>query len=241
MCNRSNREKRDSDDCSIIKLFETGHFPLISRLENISSVRRTSHFSFFLKQLKLTCDNELGARRTATGTTRPLPYLLASLLSADYWYLDSMRSLSPKVLLALFTWILALESCHPFVSPKSRIHLGSTRSMPTSLSLDIPEGATGRVEPLPIINQEDVAGASLADRLEQKLVTRETKDAMAPKELTVRRILSFAIPAIGIWLCNPLLSVIDTSSVGLIAGTVQQAALNPAVAVTDYSARCMVR
>jgi hypothetical protein len=141
-----------------------------------------------------------------------------------------MRSLSPNVLLTLFTWILAPESCHPFVSPTSRIHLASTRSIPTSLFLDIPEDATDRVEPLPIIEQENVASAS-----------KETKNARAPKELTVRRILSFAIPAIGIWLCNPLLSVIDTSSVGLIAGTVQQAALNPAVAVTDYSARCMVR
>jgi Na+-driven multidrug efflux pump len=52
----------------------------------------------------------------------------------------------------------------------------------------------------------------------------------------VRRILRFAIPAIGVWLCGPLLSLIDTGAVGLLGGTVQQAALNPAVAVTDYSA-----
>ena len=56
----------------------------------------------------------------------------------------------------------------------------------------------------------------------------------------VADILRIAIPAIGIWLCNPLLSMIDTSTVGLFAGTAQQAALNPAVSVTDYSARLMV-
>jgi Na+-driven multidrug efflux pump len=56
---------------------------------------------------------------------------------------------------------------------------------------------------------------------------------------TTQSILRFAIPAIGIWICSPLLSMIDTSTVGLICGTAQQAALNPAVAVSDYSARIM--
>jgi len=51
---------------------------------------------------------------------------------------------------------------------------------------------------------------------------------------SVRQILRFAIPAIGVWLCSPILSMIDTSAVGLLSGTAQQAALNPAVSVTDY-------
>jgi hypothetical protein len=34
--------------------------------------------------------------------------------------------------------------------------------------------------------------------------------------------------------------MIDTSAVGLLSGTAQQAALNPAVAVTDYGALLMV-
>jgi hypothetical protein len=57
----------------------------------------------------------------------------------------------------------------------------------------------------------------------------------------VAKILKFAIPAIGVWLCGPLLSLIDTSAVGVFSGTVQQAALNPAVAVTDYAALLIVR
>jgi Na+-driven multidrug efflux pump len=56
---------------------------------------------------------------------------------------------------------------------------------------------------------------------------------------SVTKVLMFAIPAMGVWLCNPLLSLIDTSAVGIWSGTVQQAALNPAVAVTDYSALLM--
>lgn len=54
---------------------------------------------------------------------------------------------------------------------------------------------------------------------------------------SVRMILRFALPATGIFLCSPLLSLIDTSTVGLLAGTNQQAALNPAVSLTEYSSR----
>jgi hypothetical protein len=36
---------------------------------------------------------------------------------------------------------------------------------------------------------------------------------------SVGRILRFAIPAIAVWLCGPLLSLIDTSAVGLLSGT----------------------
>ena len=57
---------------------------------------------------------------------------------------------------------------------------------------------------------------------------------------SVSRILKFAVPAVGVWLCSPLLSLIDTSAVGLLSGTTQQAALNPAVAVTDYAALLIV-
>jgi hypothetical protein len=57
---------------------------------------------------------------------------------------------------------------------------------------------------------------------------------------SVSKIIKFAIPAIGVWLCNPLLSLIDTSAVGILCGTTQQAALSPAVAVTDYAALLIV-
>ena len=53
---------------------------------------------------------------------------------------------------------------------------------------------------------------------------------------TIFRLLQYTLPAIGIWLCSPVLSMIDTAAVGLLAGTAQQAALNPAIAVSDYGA-----
>jgi len=59
---------------------------------------------------------------------------------------------------------------------------------------------------------------------------------MKAKGASLSAIIKFAIPAVGVWLCSPILSLIDTSAVGLLAGTAQQASLSPAVAVTDYSA-----
>jgi len=53
---------------------------------------------------------------------------------------------------------------------------------------------------------------------------------------SVKKILRFTLPAIGIWLCSPVLSMIDTASVGLLSGTAQQAALNPAVSLTENAA-----
>jgi len=64
------------------------------------------------------------------------------------------------------------------------------------------------------------------------VVIPSTNVAEAPG---VRAILAFAIPAIAVWLCGPILSLIDTAAVGIFAGTTHQAALAPAVAVTDYT------
>jgi hypothetical protein len=58
---------------------------------------------------------------------------------------------------------------------------------------------------------------------------------------TVQNIIKFAIPAIGIWLCGPVLSLIDTSAVGMMSGTSQLAALNPAITITDDGALLVVR
>ena len=48
-----------------------------------------------------------------------------------------------------------------------------------------------------------------------------------------RHMLGFAIPALGIFLCNPLLSNIDNAFVGKTVGTLGLAALSPATICTD--------
>lgn len=79
----------------------------------------------------------------------------------------------------------------------------------------------------------EISEPNVEEQIKENSLVTEDQSVDIPG---VRDILRFAIPAIGVWLCSPLLSLIDTSAVGLLSGTTQQAALNPAVAVTDYSA-----
>ena len=89
-------------------------------------------------------------------------------------------------------------------------------------------------------NMEDVSGSPELDVVSESANEIIEKDTAIDSAPSVRKILKFAIPAIGVWLCGPILSLIDTSAVGVLSGTVQQAALNPAVAVTDYAALLIV-
>jgi len=79
----------------------------------------------------------------------------------------------------------------------------------------------------------------IADTRTFEQQSTEEQETQAVEVPSIIRIVNFAIPAIGVYLCSPLLSMIDTSTVGLLCGTLQQAALNPAVTITDYSARTM--
>jgi len=85
-------------------------------------------------------------------------------------------------------------------------------------------------EALPIVEDEVVVIESPEEG------GRVSVAAAAEDHPSISKIVKFTLPAIGVWLCSPVLSMIDTASVGLLAGTAQQAALNPAVSVTDYGA-----
>jgi hypothetical protein len=61
--------------------------------------------------------------------------------------------------------------------------------------------------------------------------TAATKSVLSSK----RELLRFAIPALGIYLANPLLSNIDNAFVGRTVGTAGLAALSPATICTDQS------
>jgi hypothetical protein len=60
-----------------------------------------------------------------------------------------------------------------------------------------------------------------------------SKKVLAVKEASKRAMLGFAIPALGIYLTNPLLSNIDNAFVGRTIGTAGLAALSPATICTD--------
>lgn len=97
--------------------------------------------------------------------------------------------------------------------------------------LQVPKVATIR-------GAEDLSLSTDASNVDASESSKDNDDRNASIISTpsVKEILKFAVPAIGVWLCGPILSLIDTSAVGVLSGTVQQAALNPAVAVTDYAA-----
>lgn len=91
------------------------------------------------------------------------------------------------------------------------------------LQLISSEVSTSKVSP-------DINAPDTPEKKEES-TTQDTIDAPSVKSIS-----RFAIAALGVWLCSPILSLIDTSAVGLLSGTAQQAALNPAVSVTEYSA-----
>ena len=96
-----------------------------------------------------------------------------------------------------------------YFSPGIRLLRRSSRSPPTAADADADADADG-----------DADGSS-------SLSTKKPAGLLP--------IFRFAIPAIAVWLCSPVLSLIDTSFVGLLAGTGEQAALSPAVAISDYA------
>jgi len=87
-------------------------------------------------------------------------------------------------------------------------------------------------------DDEDEDESTESDNLQQLDQRTEESQLTSLSESTpsIAKILKYTIPAIGIWLCSPVLSMIDTAAVGLLSGTAQQAALNPAVSVTDFGA-----
>ena len=77
-------------------------------------------------------------------------------------------------------------------------------------------------------SSDDEGGTSSAD---EALVESGTTEG--GKNASKREMLGFAIPALGIYLANPLLSNIDNSFVGKTVGTSGLAALSPATICTD--------
>jgi hypothetical protein len=112
-------------------------------------------------------------------------------------------------------------------SPEMVIGVTTQLSEESTIAAELAMGAMAPVNATAVADVKDV---------EVTVFPEELADAPS-----VSKILKFAVPAVGVWLCSPLLSLIDTSAVGLLSGTAQQAALNPAVAVTEYTALLIVR
>lgn len=113
--------------------------------------------------------------------------------------------------------------------------------MAVGIATHIPEETTASTEiALSHVTPHDSDNETVAVPVSSDAAKVETTPSLQTETVieapSVKKILKFAVPAIGVWLCGPMLSLIDTSAVGLLSGTAQQAALNPAVAVTEYAA-----
>jgi len=120
----------------------------------------------------------------------------------------------------------------------SRIPFRTTRNLSPPIAFrklgTILGSNSGDDEPCCVKNS-DTNGTNLSR------IVKGSKDSFTSIEApSMRNIISFAIPAMGIWLCGPLLSLIDTSAVGMLSGTSQLAALNPAITITDDGALLVV-
>ena len=60
-----------------------------------------------------------------------------------------------------------------------------------------------------------------------ELATDETEKKLYPATPTFKECLAFTLPALGIYVCSPLMSLIDASFVGRVS-SVELAALGPA-------------
>mmetsp|Transcript_28611 Transcript_28611/g.49379 ORF Transcript_28611/g.49379 Transcript_28611/m.49379 type:complete len:749 (+) Transcript_28611:37-2283(+) len=107
-----------------------------------------------------------------------------------------------------------------------------------SIGSDISDSSVGEDEKKDEVYEKKLDFNKLTDDEKQQStrITTTNKSILVDSTPSIPKILRYTIPAIGVWLCSPVLSMIDTAAVGLLSGTAQQAALNPAVSVTDYGA-----
>ncbi|KAG7354414.1 MATE efflux family protein [Nitzschia inconspicua] len=84
-------------------------------------------------------------------------------------------------------------------------------------------------------NDNDVKKHSRAQKQQQQ--QQQQRILQEYNVPTTKEVLKFAVPAISVWLCVPLMAMMDTSAVGSMAGTLPLAALNPAIAVISYSSK----
>jgi len=143
--------------------------------------------------------------------------------------------LLPSVLLLILT-----QTSSPLTLATTRHHATSHHTTlyssplptPPDASADVTSSSISLVSSPPVIKPRVDALISLSPLELRRKSSRRSRQSRVT-------IIKFAIPAIGVWLCNPILSLVDTSVVGVFSGTFDQAALSPAVAITDYSMICL--
>ena len=143
------------------------------------------------------------------------------------------------------TVFLLLQQCNAYTLPKTPLRHYATRRTGPALQSTAESMEFDRIQ-LPDEDRDVLDKLQLFSTLPTELALPvPPRPPLEPSPVvietpSIQKILSYTLPAIGVWLCGPILSMIDTAAVGLLSGTAQQAALNPAVSVTDYGALVVV-
>ncbi|MED6125743.1 Protein DETOXIFICATION 46, chloroplastic [Stylosanthes scabra] len=117
--------------------------------------------------------------------------------------------------------------------PPSLILINNQRALPLSAGLTLTNSTIRRTwrKRLATARDEELTGED-----EEEGIARETaKEELANQSIwkQMKEIVMFTGPATGLWLCGPLMSLIDTAVIGQ-GSSIELAALGPATVVCDY-------
>jgi len=143
--------------------------------------------------------------------------------------------------LRLMTVVCLIASSVSFTtSLPNPIQNNHKRTLVTS-SLKIPTKTTGNALKKRWNGQESKLNSSSDDTEDTNdiddVITIRGGASPPPPPPTLKQIITFALPCLGLWISGPLLSLVDTASVGLTAkpgmGAIQLGALGPATTFID--------
>ncbi|XP_031476655.1 protein DETOXIFICATION 46, chloroplastic-like [Nymphaea colorata] len=143
--------------------------------------------------------------------------------------------------------VLPYPSCPPLANPRARIHIATplnlklhpsssglyTKWVPRKLAL---RPLASHVCPDGEVRPGDSGDEEVDLRMEERIAeTADGRGAELPIGIwqQVKDIVAFAAPAAGLWICGPMMSLIDTAVVGQ-SSSVELAALGPGTVVCDY-------
>ncbi len=135
----------------------------------------------------------------------------------------------------------SLKSLKPHRQQYSKTHHGSLSLLPT-----LRGGETATTESAAVSSSATTPASAATTTTSTALQSSSTPSEAAttsppppPPQPTLRDLVKFALPCLGLWISGPLLSLIDTASVGLTAkpgmGATELGALGPATTFIDGS------
>ena len=146
------------------------------------------------------------------------PNTAASILTAPPGSKGSCESLEPEEYCETFYFDTNGAVAAPVIAPIDPV----TGSLPAGIELPVTVP-----DRMPVMDRPP-------DGEEGDLVDGYSRQA--PELPTLKQLGLFCLPTLGIWLSSPLLSLIDTSVVGLTCSTTHLAALAPSTKLCDYVA-----